>query len=82
MYSHYHADHLGGSSLSHNIYIHFPDHGTLTLVDINLPGWVPFQSFNLNEDVPSSIAARPRSWSTRGSTTSAATWAGSVPVTT
>ncbi|MFH8774206.1 hypothetical protein [Streptomyces sp. NPDC017958] len=57
MYSHYHADRLGGSSLSHNIYINLPDHGTLTLVDINLPGWVPFQSFNLNEDVPSSIAA-------------------------
>jgi glyoxylase-like metal-dependent hydrolase (beta-lactamase superfamily II) len=40
-----------------NIYIHFPDHGTLMLVDINLPGWVPFHSFNLNEDVPGSIAA-------------------------
>jgi glyoxylase-like metal-dependent hydrolase (beta-lactamase superfamily II) len=40
-----------------NIYIHFPDHDTLMLVDINLPGWVPFDSFNLNEDVPGSIAA-------------------------
>ena len=40
-----------------NIYIHFPDHDTLMLVDINLPGWVPFHSFNLNEDVPGSIAA-------------------------
>lgn len=40
-----------------NIYIHFPDHNTLMLVDINLPGWVPFDSFNLNEDVPGSIAA-------------------------
>ena len=27
------------------------------LVDINLPRWVPFDSFNLNEDVPGSIAA-------------------------
>src|SRR5258708_17100179 len=27
------------------------------LVDINLPGWVPYDSFNLNEDVPGSIAA-------------------------
>jgi hypothetical protein len=27
------------------------------LVDINLPGWVPFNGFNLNEDVPGSIAA-------------------------
>ena len=31
-----------------NIYIHFPDHDTLMLVDILLPGWVPFDSFNLN----------------------------------
>jgi glyoxylase-like metal-dependent hydrolase (beta-lactamase superfamily II) len=40
-----------------NTYIHFPDHDTLMLVDINLPRWVPFDSFNLNEDVPGSIAA-------------------------
>ncbi len=40
-----------------NSYIHFPDHDTLMLVDIHLPGWVPFDSFNLNEDVPGSIAA-------------------------
>jgi glyoxylase-like metal-dependent hydrolase (beta-lactamase superfamily II) len=40
-----------------NIYIHFPDHDTLMLVDILLPGWVPFDSFNLNEDVQGSIAA-------------------------
>jgi glyoxylase-like metal-dependent hydrolase (beta-lactamase superfamily II) len=40
-----------------NIYIHLPNHDTLMLVDINLPGWVPFASFNINEDVPGSIAA-------------------------
>jgi len=40
-----------------NIYIHFPDHDTLMLVDILLPGWVPYDSFNLNEDVPGSLAA-------------------------
>lgn len=40
-----------------NSYIHFPNHDTLMLVDVNLPGWVPFDSFNLNEDVPGSIAA-------------------------
>jgi glyoxylase-like metal-dependent hydrolase (beta-lactamase superfamily II) len=40
-----------------NSYIHFPDHDTLMLVDIQLPGWVPYDSFNLNEDVPGSIAA-------------------------
>jgi glyoxylase-like metal-dependent hydrolase (beta-lactamase superfamily II) len=40
-----------------NSYIHFPGHDTLMLVDIFLPRWVPFDSFNLNEDVPGSIAA-------------------------
>ena len=40
-----------------NSFIHFPNHETLMLVDVNLPGWVPFDSFNLNEDVPGSIAA-------------------------
>ena len=40
-----------------NSYIHFPDHDTLMLVDTLLPRWVPFDSFNLNEDVPGSIAA-------------------------
>jgi len=40
-----------------NIYIHLPDHDTLMLVDIVLPGWVPFYDFNLSEDVPAAIAA-------------------------
>jgi glyoxylase-like metal-dependent hydrolase (beta-lactamase superfamily II) len=40
-----------------NSYIHFPDHDTLMLVDVLLPGWVPFDTFNINEDVPGSIAA-------------------------
>jgi hypothetical protein len=35
----------------------FPDHDTLMLVDVILPGWVPYDSFNLNEDVPGSLAA-------------------------
>ena len=48
---------LGTNHTPDNIYIHFPDHDTLMLVDVNLPGWVPFDSFNLNEDVPGSIAA-------------------------
>jgi glyoxylase-like metal-dependent hydrolase (beta-lactamase superfamily II) len=39
-----------------NIYVHFPDHDTLMLVDVNLPGWVPFASFNISEDVPGTIA--------------------------
>jgi hypothetical protein len=40
-----------------NSYIHFPGHDTLMLVDVCLPRWVPFDSFNLNEDVQGSIAA-------------------------
>ena len=40
-----------------NSYIHFPGHDTLMLVDVVLPRWVPFDSFNLNEDVQGSIAA-------------------------
>ncbi|MDX6494446.1 MAG: hypothetical protein QOE17_432 [Gaiellales bacterium] len=48
---------LGTNHTPDNSYIHFPNHDTLMLVDINLPGWVPYDSFNLNEDVPGSIAA-------------------------
>jgi glyoxylase-like metal-dependent hydrolase (beta-lactamase superfamily II) len=47
----------GTNHTADNTYIHFPDHDTLMLVDINLPRWVPFDSFNLNEDVQGSIAA-------------------------
>ncbi|HZE50204.1 MAG TPA: MBL fold metallo-hydrolase [Jatrophihabitantaceae bacterium] len=47
----------GANHTSDNIYIHFPNHDTLMAVDVNLPGWVPFNSFNLNEDVPGSVAA-------------------------
>jgi glyoxylase-like metal-dependent hydrolase (beta-lactamase superfamily II) len=48
---------LGTNHTPDNSYIHFPNHDTLMLVDVNLPGWVPYNSFNLNEDVPGSIAA-------------------------
>ena len=40
-----------------NIHIHLPDHHTLMLVDIVLPGWAPYNCFNVNEDVPGSFAA-------------------------
>jgi glyoxylase-like metal-dependent hydrolase (beta-lactamase superfamily II) len=40
-----------------NIYIHLPDHQTMMLVDLALPGWVPFAGFNISEDIPGSIAA-------------------------
>ena len=47
----------GGNHSPDNIYIHFPDHDTLMLVDIALPGWVPFYDINLSEDVPGYMAA-------------------------
>jgi glyoxylase-like metal-dependent hydrolase (beta-lactamase superfamily II) len=40
-----------------NIYIHFPDHDTLMLIDIVNAGWVPIYNLNLSEDVPGYLAA-------------------------
>jgi glyoxylase-like metal-dependent hydrolase (beta-lactamase superfamily II) len=40
-----------------NIFIHFPDHDALMLVDIANPGWVPIYNLNLTEDVPGYIGA-------------------------
>ena len=34
-----------------NIYIHFPDHDTLMLIDVVNAGWVPIYNTNLSEDV-------------------------------
>jgi hypothetical protein len=34
-----------------NIYIHFPDHGTLMFIDVVNAGWVPIYNLNLSEDV-------------------------------
>jgi glyoxylase-like metal-dependent hydrolase (beta-lactamase superfamily II) len=47
----------GSNHSPDNIYIHFPDHDTLMLVDIVLPGWAPFYGINLSEDVPGYMAA-------------------------
>jgi glyoxylase-like metal-dependent hydrolase (beta-lactamase superfamily II) len=40
-----------------SIFMHFPDHDTLMLVDIVNPGWVPIYNCNLSEDIPGYIAA-------------------------
>jgi glyoxylase-like metal-dependent hydrolase (beta-lactamase superfamily II) len=40
-----------------NIYIHFPDHDTLMLIDVVNAGWVPIYNLNLSEDVPGYIGA-------------------------
>ena len=40
-----------------NIYIHFPDHDTLMMIDVVNAGWVPIYNLNLSEDVPGYIQA-------------------------
>ena len=40
-----------------NIYIHFPDHDTLMLIDVVNAGWVPIYNLNLSEDVPGYMKA-------------------------
>jgi glyoxylase-like metal-dependent hydrolase (beta-lactamase superfamily II) len=40
-----------------NIYIHFPDHDTLMMIDVVNAGWVPIYNTNLSEDVPGYMGA-------------------------
>jgi glyoxylase-like metal-dependent hydrolase (beta-lactamase superfamily II) len=40
-----------------NIFIHFPDHDALMLIDIVNSGWVPIYNVNLSEDVQGYIGA-------------------------
>jgi glyoxylase-like metal-dependent hydrolase (beta-lactamase superfamily II) len=40
-----------------NIFIHFPDHDAMMLIDIVNSGWVPIYNLNLSEDAPGYIAA-------------------------
>ena len=47
----------GSNHAPDNTYIHLPDHNTLMLVDIALPGWVPIYNLNLSTDIPGFIAA-------------------------
>jgi glyoxylase-like metal-dependent hydrolase (beta-lactamase superfamily II) len=47
----------GSNHSPDNIYIHFPDHDTLMLVDIVNVGWVPVYVCNLTEDVQGYIGA-------------------------
>jgi glyoxylase-like metal-dependent hydrolase (beta-lactamase superfamily II) len=41
----------GSNHTPDNIYIHFPDHDTLMLIDVVNAGWVPIYNLNLSEDV-------------------------------
>jgi glyoxylase-like metal-dependent hydrolase (beta-lactamase superfamily II) len=40
-----------------NIFIHFPDHDALMLIDVVNSGWVPIFNCNLSEDIPGYIDA-------------------------
>jgi Metallo-beta-lactamase superfamily len=62
-----------------NIYIHFPGHDTLMLIDAVNAGWVPVYNLNLSEDVPGYMAAPATALATRGPISSAGTSAGSPP---
>ena len=47
----------GANHTPDNIYIHLPDHDTLILIDVVVPGWGSFAAFNVNVDIPGSMAA-------------------------
>jgi glyoxylase-like metal-dependent hydrolase (beta-lactamase superfamily II) len=47
----------GTNHAADNIYIHLPDHDTLMLVDVVLPGWVPIYNVNVATDIPGFIDA-------------------------
>jgi glyoxylase-like metal-dependent hydrolase (beta-lactamase superfamily II) len=51
---------VGPNHSPDNIYIHFPDHDTIMLIDIVNAGWVPIYNLNLSEDVPGYIGAPDR----------------------
>jgi glyoxylase-like metal-dependent hydrolase (beta-lactamase superfamily II) len=40
-----------------NVFVHFPGHDALMLVDVVNPGWVPIYNLNLSEDVPGYLQA-------------------------
>src|SRR3984885_13804471 len=47
----------GSNHSPDNIYIHFPGHDTLMLIDVVNAGWVPIYNTNLSEDVQGYMAA-------------------------
>jgi len=47
----------GSNHSPDNIFIHFPDHDTLMLVDVVNIGWVPIYTLNLAGDVPGYVQA-------------------------
>ena len=49
--------HRGPNHSPDNIFIHFPDHDALMLIDVVNSGWVPIYNCNLSEDIPGYIDA-------------------------
>ena len=47
----------GSNHSPDNIYIHFPGHDTLMLIDVVNAGWVPIYNLNLSEDVQGYMAS-------------------------
>jgi glyoxylase-like metal-dependent hydrolase (beta-lactamase superfamily II) len=47
----------GTNHAADNVFIHLPDHDTLMLVDVVLPGWVPIYNINVSTDIPGFLAA-------------------------
>jgi glyoxylase-like metal-dependent hydrolase (beta-lactamase superfamily II) len=47
----------GSNHTPDNIFIHFPDHDTLMLIDVVNVRWAPFGIVNLSEDIPGYIEA-------------------------
>jgi glyoxylase-like metal-dependent hydrolase (beta-lactamase superfamily II) len=47
----------GTNHAADNVFIHLPDHDTLMLVDVVLPGWVPIYNVNVATDIPGFIEA-------------------------
>ena len=65
-----------------NIYIHFPDHDALMLIDIVNPGWAPSPSPTSLKTFLATSRRRPSRSIIRGSISSEATSPGSAPATT
>ena len=47
----------GTNHAADNIFIHLPDHDSLMLVDVVLPGWVPIYNVNVSTDIPGFMEA-------------------------
>ncbi|MFF3595656.1 MBL fold metallo-hydrolase [Kitasatospora indigofera] len=50
--------HHGPNHSPDNIFVHAPDHGTLMVVDVLYPGWVPFKNLAVSQDIPAWVKAQ------------------------